>query len=122
MLNTNAFKVLAGDPSKWDEETVRRCRPGCYAGTYNSEDICKVQVEQHFRGRKSASVWETVFGWALGYTSNLDNRAVLRGGRREPHLSKDDAIRLGIEWANQDPTNREFYVRIDDLKGTEWEG
>lgn len=115
MLNDTHFTVLAGNPSKWDAETRERCRAGRYPGTFNSEDLCRVQVDQHLRGRRSATLWETVYGWAVGYDSNLQNRAVIRGGRREPGLTRDQAIEAGIQWANEDPTNREFYARNDML-------
>lgn len=108
MINNDAFVVLAGDPSAWDEEMVRRCRPGRYPGTFKSEDVCKVQVEQHVKGRRSATLCETIYGWSVRLASGLDDRQLLfvRG-------TKEAALAFGIAWANEDPKKREFYVRKD---------
>ena len=121
MALNDAWVTLAGDSQTWDDEMRRRCRPGIYAGTFNSEDLCRVQVDQHRAGRRVVTVWENIYGWAMGYASNLEGRAVLRGGRNEPRLSKVDVIRLGIEWVNQDPSHRSLEVTRDQLIGTEWE-
>jgi hypothetical protein len=105
MMNTTHFMVLAGDPASWDEETRRLCRSGIYENTYNSEDLCKVQVDQFFRGRRSATIVETIYGWSVRSDSNLDNRAIYLS-----RVTKEAAIKFGIAWANEDPKNREFYV------------
>lgn len=119
-INTR-YRTLAGNSKVWDDETLAKTRPGGWGGTRDSEDLCRVQVDQHRRGRREATVWQTIFGFALGYVSNLDNRAVIRGGRNEPNLTKEEAIRLGIEWANEDPDRRALIVLDTELVGTPWE-
>lgn len=108
------YVTLAGS-TKWHEEIMARCRPGNRPGTLRSEDLCSVQVEHHQRGHKSATIWETIYGWALGYISNLDGREVIKGGRRQPGLSKLDVLKAGIEWANENPEFRTFEVLDTNL-------
>ena len=115
MLNTKYYTLLAGNPEAWDQETRDRCRPGHVPGTYESEDLCRVQVEQHARGRRSATIFQTIFGWSVQYGSNLDGRATLFGGRSRPNTTKQEAIDFGIAWANEAPAYREFYVAKDHL-------
>ncbi len=115
MLNSKYFIVLAGNPQPWDEETLRRCRSGAVTDTINSEDLCAVQVDQWARGRRSAVLNSTMYGWSVGIDSNLGDRKILLSGRREGrHIEKEEAIAFGIAWANEDPANREFYVQIKD--------
>lgn len=110
MLNTTAFTLLAGNPSKWDEETATRCKPGRYAGTYDSEDLCKVQVDQHQRGRRSAALVKTLYGWTVRLASGLDERQILCKVE-----TREQAIAWGTAWANEDPEKREFYAHTGDL-------
>jgi len=117
MMNSEHFTVLAGNPAKWDAETLTRVRPGQYAGTYNSEDLCSVQVDQWSRGRRSAVLTSSMYGWSVRIDSGLGDRQILAGSRRGEKLdgTKEDAIRWGKAWAEEDPENREFYARNSDL-------
>lgn len=110
MLNTSHFTLLAGNPSKWDEETLRLCKPGRYEGTYDSADLCKVQVDQHRRGRRSATPVKTMYGWTVRLASGLDERQILCKVE-----TREEAIAWGKAWANEDPENREFYAAAKDL-------
>lgn len=115
MLNTNAFVVLAGNPGPWDEEMNKRCGAGSAPGTLKSEDLVQVQVDQHRRGRRSATLVSTIYGYSVRLASGLDERQVLFGGRAlGRNVSKEEAIAFGIKWANEDPDKREFYVRKED--------
>lgn len=109
MLNKVVFQCLAGDPEEWDAEIERRCSGD------DHESLVDVQVEQHGCGRREATLWENVYGWCVGYASNLDNRAVIKGGKREPGLTKAEALAFGVKWANEDPTYRSFFVFKDDI-------
>ena len=115
MLNTDAFVVLGGDPSAWDEETRQRVPHGRYNGTYNSDHLVNVQEDQHRRGRRSAELVQTMYGWSVRYASGLDANAIIFGGRNSPPLTREQAIDLGVKWANEDPKNREFYTRKSNL-------
>lgn len=106
MLNDTYYILVAGNPQKWDDETRARCRPGRYENTWNSEDLCKVQIDQHRRGRRSATIVETIYGWSLRSASNLDGRQIIAS-----RLTRDEAIAAGTAWANEDPDNREFFIR-----------
>lgn len=110
MLNTEHFILLAGDPSKWDAETLTVHGKG-------DDALCNVQMSQSNRGRRSATLWQNVFGWCVGYASNLQNRAVIRGGRQEPNMTLEQAVQAGVDWAKQDPANREFFAFKKDVKG-----
>ena len=110
MRNTEYFTLLAGNPAAWDAE-YNSLPPR------NDNALCRLQSAQAARGRLSATLWENIYGWAVGYDSNLQGRSVIRGGRAEKGMTKEAAIEAGIEWANKDPENREFYVRKTDLKG-----
>jgi hypothetical protein len=113
MVNTAHFTLLAGNPSKWDEETRRLCTPGRYADTYDSPGLIKVQVDQHRRGRRGAILTKTFKGWSVRASSGLDAHQVLFV--TETREGRDQAIAWGVAWANQDPDNREFIARKDDL-------
>ena len=116
MLNTNAFLLLAGDPEHWDSETILRCRPGSQTGTHNSSDLCALQVEQAARGQRSAVMYESIYGWTVRYASGLQGRAILFSSK--DHDPKK-AYEWGCEWANSDPSNREFYVSRSDVDRSE---
>lgn len=110
MLNTEGFVLLAGNPKKWDLDTLKRVRPGRYDGTFNSDDLCKVQVDHHFKGFRTMQLLETVYGWSVRSGSNLDGRSILtpRG------LTLRQALDAGKDWANADPDNREFIAYRSD--------
>ncbi|MBW2672160.1 MAG: hypothetical protein JRD89_01930 [Deltaproteobacteria bacterium] len=112
MLNTNAFLLLAGDPEHWDNETIAKCRPGSIAGTYNSHDLCALQVDQSSRGQRSAQLSLSLYGWTVRYASGLQDRAILFSSKDHDPMK---AYEWGCKWANADPNNREFYVGRKDV-------
>lgn len=101
MLNTEHFELLAGNPTKWDEETLRRVKAG--------ESLPSVQEDQHRRGRRSAELVPPGLSdsYFVRAASGLDDFAVLHGP-----TSKPAARQWGLAWANEDPEHREFYIRI----------
>ena len=106
MINTKAFVLLAGDPSRWDEELRQRIK--------KHESLLQVQEDQHARGRRSAELVKGVFGFYVRAASNLDSLQVLartkdRGGPLSG--TRDNAVQWGKMWANEDPQNREFFAR-----------
>lgn len=112
MLNSIAFKVLAGNPKKWDDEMVARTKAG-FALTF-------VQEEQYQQGRRSAVLDHSVHGWLVRSNTNLDGRKVLFGGaeyaaKHGRTATKEEAIAWGTKWANRDPDKREFIARKKDL-------
>jgi len=116
MLNNNAFVVLAGNPSKWDEEIRTRCAPGGVSGTFKSEDLCSMQIDQHHRGRRSAELVTTIYGYSVRMASGIDGRAILFGGRSLGRkVSREEAIEFGKKWANESLETREFYARKTDM-------
>lgn len=118
MLNTKDFVVLAGNSEKWDQELRALCSPGSRPGTYNSEDLCRVQNDHYRRGHRSATLVKTIYGYSVRLASGLDGWALLLSGRQQGcrQISYEEAIEFGKNWANEDPDNREFYVSRSDLK------
>lgn len=114
MLNDRDFLLLAGQPKSWDDETRRRCRPGRGSNTVNSEDLIKVHVEQHQRGRREAQLVRTIYGWSVRYASTIDNCALLFPGENAP-ATLAECILWGRAWADEDPANREFFGRKRSL-------
>ncbi len=110
MLNDRDFILLAGQPQPWDDETRARCRPGPVPGTCNSDDLVKVQVEQHQRGRRVAQLVRTIYGWSVRYASAIDQCALMFPGISEP-ATLAACILWGRTWAEEDPVNREFIAR-----------
>lgn len=111
MLNTEHFVLLAGNPAKWDEETRRLPDRG--------ESLCALQVDQHRRGRRSASLTWSIYGWYIRAGSNLESPEVLahtreRGGPLDG--SFEAALEWGTAWADADPENREFYASVSLLR------
>lgn len=98
MLNTQQFTLLAGNPESWDAEL--RSTPNLVA----------CQEDQHRRGRRSAILIPTLNGWSVRLASGLDNPQVLLKG-----ATFEDARTFGQNWANQNPADREFYIRNSDL-------
>lgn len=114
MLNNEHFVLLAGNPGKWDDEIRARCKQN--SGLFESEGLCKVQASQHARGRRSACLQRTMYGWSVRLDSGLDDRQILYGGRHSSvDRSQEAAIAFGIAWANEDPQNREFYAYKKDV-------
>ena len=121
MLNKDHFTLLAGNPEAWDQEILDAKAKDTGPGR-NLRDpdfnLCEMQINQHRRGFRSARLSKTLnLGWVVCYTSNLDNRATLFGGRGcNPPLTKEQAIKAGIQWANEDPDNREFIASNRDME------
>jgi hypothetical protein len=114
MLNNEGFVLLAGNPSKWDDEIRARCeKRGSF---FESESLCKLQAAQHAKGRRSARLQRTIYGWSVRLDSGLDDRQILYGHRLgNKDLSREAAVAFGIAWANEDPEKREFYAYRDDM-------
>ena len=118
MLNSEHFVLLGGNPQSWDDEIQRRVKTSeTRAGCLESESLCNVQVEQHARGRRSAVLTSTMYGWSVRLASGLDENQLLFGyrvtGRRD--ITREEAVEWGKAWANKDPEHREFYARRSDV-------
>ncbi len=116
MLNTEYFVVLAGNPEPWDLDLkARMAKVKAHAAIYGGctdDTLCAIQVEQFTKGRRSAELVATIYGYSVRSATNLDNRQILFGGRQLGRkVSKEEAIEFGKKWANEDPKNREFYMR-----------
>ena len=103
MLNTEHFHLLAGNPEKWDNETKQRVAAG--------ESLPDVQIDQHYRGRRSAMLVSGINYFYVRAGSNLQEPQVLAS----PKLGTIDgtlyqALAWGVSWANEDPENREFFA------------
>jgi hypothetical protein len=103
MLNTDYFTYLAGNPEPWNAEMRRRVDGG--------EDLVRLQVEFHGRGRLEAKVVDTIHGWSVRYATGLMDFGLLF--RRLPTYA--EAVRQGTAWVNQDPDNRALFVRNDRI-------
>lgn len=112
MINQTAFVVIAGNPTKWDREMRERVVPG-------DESLVAMQVSQHARGRRTAQLTNTIYGWSVRAGSGLDSFRVLAGTRRGEHISGSlqAALHWGIAWAEQDPDNREFIAHRAEVPG-----
>jgi len=102
-MQNQKCKTLAGNPSAWDKEMTewRAKYPG-------DENLCKMQISQWQRGRRDATIVETIYGFSVRMTSGLSGMAFIPNGRRLN--TYEEAVQVGTEWANQDPDNREFWV------------
>ena len=106
MLNTTYFRLLAGEPGPWDSEMMCKFAEG--------EGLPDIQENQHRRGRRSAILVNGEGGWYVRSSSGLDSPQILCGYHRTSG-SKTTAIAFDIDWANQDPDNREFIATARDL-------
>lgn len=98
MINTKHFVLLAGDPEGYDREILA-------ASQMSDFNLTAIQEKQYEEGRRSVQLRRTPEGWALHFVSSLNPLFVLLGP-----TSLEDALEQGIQWAKQDPQNREFYV------------
>jgi hypothetical protein len=116
MLNTEHFTLLAGRPEKWDEE-MRHQASGA-ADENVGINLPELQEDQHDRGRRSVEVVKSAYGWTVRCASGLDNFQLVAGSRREPRWpgTYAAAAAWGINWANEDPANRECLVRKVDAE------
>jgi len=120
MTNTAHFKLISGNPAAWDAEILKAKAKDQDPRTRNRTaadfNLCAMQVSQHRRGRRSASLLSTLYGWGVRLASGLDNRRILLSGRRQGRqISFQEAVKFGIEWTEQDPDNREFFVSSYEL-------
>jgi hypothetical protein len=116
MLNTEHFTLLAGRPEKWDEEVRQHAS---YAGVHNvGINLPKLQEDQHDRRRRSIEVVKSGCGWTVRCASGLDNFQLIHGARHDAHwpATYAAAAAWGINWANEDPGNRECFVRKADAE------
>jgi len=104
MLNTEHFVTLGGIPDKWDSE-MRERTGEC--------SLTELQESQSARGYRPAILVATVRGWSVRFASGLQGFSIIIRGRGE---SRAEVVKLGIDWANQDPYNREFYARKKDME------
>lgn len=103
MLNKTHFTNLAGNPQPWDAEMITRTSAG--------DDICAVQVDFHERGRREAEVVKGQGGFYPRLTSGLNEQQIIVRG----WFTYDEAVRLGTEWVEADPTNRSLHVRNSNI-------
>tara|TARA_Y100000310_G_C20626084_1_gene785972 strand:+ start:1244 stop:1567 length:324 start_codon:yes stop_codon:yes gene_type:complete len=104
MLNTKHFTLLAGDPKDWDQEILD--------GVHKHKQLVNIQIDQFNRGRESAELAKTPDGWFVKAASSLMPQTMISGP-----LSFQGAVTSGIEWANADPKNREFFARNKYMEG-----
>jgi len=111
MLNTEHFILLAGRPEKWDEEIRQQAR--CAGNQKVGINLPKLQEDQRSRGRRSIEVVKSGYGWTVRCASGLDDFQLVAGSRHGAHWpgTYAAAAALGINWANEDPENRDCFVR-----------
>ena len=116
MLNTKEFVLLAGRPEKWDEEV--RQQTSRAADQNVRTNLPKLQEDQHRRGRRSVEVVKSAYGWTARCASGLDNFQLVHGARQDAQwpATYAAAAAWGINWANEDPANRECRVRKVDAE------
>ena len=111
MLNTEHYVTLAGNPDKWDSEMRELRQPGTHCS------LTELQESQSERGYIPAVLVESMLGWCVRYASGLQGFGLLLSSRKLGRkISREEAIAWGVQWANQDPNNREFYASKTDLE------
>lgn len=86
------------------------------AGYFNSEQLCKLQIEQDCRGIIGANLIKTIYGWSVRYDSGLQNFGVLASARcKEIDGSLEAAISWARNWVAQDPHLRYAWMRKGEL-------
>jgi len=108
MINIKAFKLLAGQPEAWDREVIGFTRAG--------GSLTEIQERQHAKGRRSAEMMRSLYGWHVRSASGLEGFALLYSSPRGEQIVSPDkgfatAYEWGVAWANEGPLNREFYIR-----------
>jgi len=117
MLNDKHFVLLAGNPTKWDNEI--REKVSKVGDCFESNNLCNLQVNQFARGRLSANLIRSMYGWTVRYASGLQDFAIIHSSRK---FNIQEALEFGIKWANEDPENREFYVSKMDIENARRDG
>jgi hypothetical protein len=120
MLNTNDYLLLAGNPGPWDDEIRQLATGAQWVGSFN---LPALQELQHRRGRRSAEVVKSLYGFGVRSASGLDGFRLLAAKPRElkPVFQNSgiepipgtyaSAVAWAMSWAAEDPTNREAFVR-----------
>ena len=77
-----------------------------------------MQEEQHYHGRLSVEVVKSGCGWTVRCASGLDNFQLVAGNRHDAYwpATYAGAAAWGINWANEDPGNRECFARKADAQ------
>jgi len=116
MLNTEHFSLLAGRPEEWDEEIRQQASRA--ANQNVAINLRELQEEQHYHGRLSVEVVKSGCGWTVRCASGLDNFQLVHGARQDAQwpATYAAAAAWGINWANEDPANRECRVRKVDAE------
>ena len=96
MINTNDYLLLAGDPSKWDEEARQRLA--------NFDHPEAISRDQQTRGRRSTEILYRYNTYRLDYCDEE---------RQVSYPSLQDVVKAGKEWVTEDPSNRELCARKD---------
>jgi hypothetical protein len=111
MLNIEHFTLLAGRPEEWDEEV--RQQANCPTDQNVPINLPKLQEDQRNRGRRSVEVVKSTYGWTVRCSSGLDDFQLVAGSCHDVHWpgTYAAAAAWGINWANEDPANRECFVR-----------
>jgi hypothetical protein len=117
MLNDKHFVLIAGNPTKWDNEI--REKVGKVGSTFESKSLSEMQIEQASKGRLSANLIRSIYGWTVRYASGLQDFSILYASRK---FDIKQALEFGIEWANNDPENREFYVSKTEIQNARNKG
>lgn len=112
MINKEHFFVIAGDCSELDGFLLED-------DPYHS--LSFQQEEQYDEGRRSAEiVWYRSYFLVMSGTLALDEKHILLEPKEKTTLgSMYECLKWGIEWANKDLLNREFYMRIPSTLETE---
>lgn len=116
MLNREHFVLIAGNPGRWDINLRSRVE--------NGEDLCAVQEDQHAHGRRSAELVCTSQGYVIRAGSSLMKLQIMfmpQGYGTFDQLKNTEmeywrmglvqCLEWGINWVNEDPDNRELYIR-----------
>jgi hypothetical protein len=116
MLNTEDFILLAGRPEKWDGEVRQQASRA--ADQNVAINLPELQEEQHYRGRRSVEVLKSAYGWTVRWASGLKNFQLVAGSHHNAHWpgTYAAAAAWGINWADEDPQNRECFVRKADAE------
>jgi hypothetical protein len=116
MLNTEHFSLLAGRPEECDEEIRQQASRA--ANQNVAINLRELQEEQHYHGRLSVEVVKSGCGWTVRCASGLDNFQLVAGNRHDAYwpATYAGAAAWGINWANEDPGNRECFARKADAQ------
>jgi hypothetical protein len=116
MFNTEHFILLAGSPEKWDEEIRRQARP--VGDQKVGINLPELQEDQHDRGRRSVELVKSAHGRTVRCASGVDDFRLVAGARHDANwpATYAAAAAWGINWANEDPQSREWFVRKTDAE------